>query len=263
MFYNPLSKEVIDYVGGQEDLKKKVIRAIGDPHQRIKEDRLRMIRAIRLACRFGFTIDLSTSAAIRAHAKELFPAVAIERIYQEFTKANQFHALAPMLKSLYEHELLGPIFPGLSNPDFAPLFLYPPNTPTIAYIASIVPSLGTLKLSKEETEFAAFYLNARAIHPREPIQWARLYADPRWPLVFPLLIAHGASSSEHETRQKELSFPIAVLKSGRPLVNAADLLARDLPPSPLIGQLLQQAEELMANERLYTKEALLSRLFQK
>lgn len=80
MFYDPIEQKVLDFVEGIADLEAKIIRAIGDPHERIREDRLRMIRAARLACRFHFTIEENTKAAIRAHAKELFPAVAIERI---------------------------------------------------------------------------------------------------------------------------------------------------------------------------------------
>ena len=57
MFLDPLTNETLDYVGGKEDLKERVIRAIGNPHDRFREDRLRMIRAIRYAAKFEFSID--------------------------------------------------------------------------------------------------------------------------------------------------------------------------------------------------------------
>jgi poly(A) polymerase len=82
MFFDPLSEKVMDYVGGEEDLKKKIIRAIGNPHERIKEDRLRMLRAIRLSSKFDFEIEEKTKKAILAHSNELTPFVAIERFYQ-------------------------------------------------------------------------------------------------------------------------------------------------------------------------------------
>ncbi|HSX13482.1 MAG TPA: CCA tRNA nucleotidyltransferase, partial [Chlamydiales bacterium] len=110
MFYDPLQNQILDYVEGQADLKKKIIRAIGNPHERIKEDRLRMIRAIRLACRFNFTIEPQTQEAIRFHAKEIFPAVAIERIYQELTKGHDFKKLPEMLLELHSFGLLETIF---------------------------------------------------------------------------------------------------------------------------------------------------------
>src|SRR5262249_17942 len=70
MFLDPDSGTVLDVVGGQADLAAGVVRAIGDPVARLGEDRLRMLRAIRLAARLGFTIEPATMAAIRAHAAE-------------------------------------------------------------------------------------------------------------------------------------------------------------------------------------------------
>ncbi len=75
MFYDPLTEIIYDFVGGKEDLKRKVIRAIGNPHARFAEDRLRMIRAVRFAARLGFEIESETAKAIEEHAHHLFPAV--------------------------------------------------------------------------------------------------------------------------------------------------------------------------------------------
>src|SRR2546425_2032833 len=63
--------EVLDYVGGQADLRAKVIRAIGDPDRRFTEDKLRMLRAVRFAARFGFEIESDTLRAIRRHVEEI------------------------------------------------------------------------------------------------------------------------------------------------------------------------------------------------
>ena len=86
MFYDPIKKEVLDYVEGQVDLKKKVIRAIGDPVTRFTEDRLRMIRACRFAARLNYQIEPKTKEAIISKAHELFPSVSIERVYQEISE---------------------------------------------------------------------------------------------------------------------------------------------------------------------------------
>lgn len=82
LFYDPIDERVIDFVGGQEDLKKGVIRAIGDADQRIAEDKLRMLRAIRFATIFGFTIDEACWNAIRRHAAEI-TQVSVERVTAE------------------------------------------------------------------------------------------------------------------------------------------------------------------------------------
>lgn len=85
LFEDPLTGKVIDYVNGQHDLSGKVIKAIGDPHKRILEDRLRMLRAVRFAARFEFTIDEDTSDAIRSAASDL-TGVSRERIGQELKR---------------------------------------------------------------------------------------------------------------------------------------------------------------------------------
>jgi poly(A) polymerase len=72
MFLDPETGQVVDYVGGQEDLARRVIQAIGDPCLRFLEDHLRMLRAVRLAAELGFDIDPATAAA----AKELAPKIA-------------------------------------------------------------------------------------------------------------------------------------------------------------------------------------------
>jgi tRNA nucleotidyltransferase/poly(A) polymerase len=82
MLYDPLADRVLDYVGGQADLKDGVIRAIGDPRQRFKEDKLRMLRAVRFAARFNFPLESATHAAIAEMADQI-NAVSAERIAQE------------------------------------------------------------------------------------------------------------------------------------------------------------------------------------
>lgn len=85
MFLDPVADRVIDYVGGREDLERRVLRAIGDPRARFREDKLRLLRAVRMAARFRLAIDPATEAAIRAMAREVV-AVSAERIAQELRR---------------------------------------------------------------------------------------------------------------------------------------------------------------------------------
>ena len=85
MFYDPVTDAVFDYVGGQADLKKKVIRTIGDPHDRFCEDRLRMLRAIRFACRYHWPIEEKTREAIEKLSASI-EFISLERIRDEFGK---------------------------------------------------------------------------------------------------------------------------------------------------------------------------------
>ncbi|MCZ6834771.1 MAG: CCA tRNA nucleotidyltransferase [Planctomycetota bacterium] len=86
IFENPANdNEIIDFVGGREDLQNRIIRAIGDPHARLREDRLRMLRAVRFASRYEFELEEETAQAIREGAGEL-EGVSRERIGQEVKK---------------------------------------------------------------------------------------------------------------------------------------------------------------------------------
>ena len=85
MMLDPLTNEVLDYVGGREDLAAKIIRTIGDPERRFSEDKLRMLRAIRFAARFGYQIDAETMTAIQHQAHEI-QVVSRERVRDELTK---------------------------------------------------------------------------------------------------------------------------------------------------------------------------------
>lgn len=85
LFYDPLKHQVIDYVGGQEDLSKRVIRCIGNPSQRFEEDKLRLLRAIRFATRLQFKIDPATWEEVKKRASQI-SSVSKERIREELDK---------------------------------------------------------------------------------------------------------------------------------------------------------------------------------
>jgi poly(A) polymerase len=85
LLLDPDTREVLDYVGGREDLKQGIIRAIGPAHLRFAEDKLRMLRAVRFAARFGYSIEAQTFAAIRELAPHIHQ-VSHERVRDEILK---------------------------------------------------------------------------------------------------------------------------------------------------------------------------------
>jgi len=85
MFYDPVADAVFDYVGGQADLRRKVIRTIGNPHARFSEDRLRMLRAIRFACRYHWPIEEKTREVIGTLSASI-AFISLERVRDEFVK---------------------------------------------------------------------------------------------------------------------------------------------------------------------------------
>ena len=84
LFYDPKTSRILDTVGGVLDLKARLVRAIGAPSARFKEDALRLLRAVRFTTRFEFTLDPATRNAIRERAR-LIQKISPERIREEFT----------------------------------------------------------------------------------------------------------------------------------------------------------------------------------
>lgn len=85
MFYNPIEQKVLDYVGGEADLANRLIRAIGSPYERMKEDKLRVLRAVRFTSILDYQLDPKTADAIRSLAGNIVQ-VSAERIAQELRK---------------------------------------------------------------------------------------------------------------------------------------------------------------------------------
>ena len=85
ILHDPVSNARLDYVGGMDDLDRRLIKSVGDPQARFSEDRLRMLRAVRLAASLGFEIESNTLEAIRRHASSIAP-VAAERVRDELSR---------------------------------------------------------------------------------------------------------------------------------------------------------------------------------
>lgn len=286
MFYDPLKEEVLDYVDGKADLEAKIIRAIGDPHQRIKEDRLRMLRAIRLSCRFHFTIEPKTEKAIKAHAKELFPAVAIERIYQEFKKGHGVGILRKMLIHLHEYHLLETIFPPLKGVSLKeitkrlePLKKYPIKAPVIAYLLPLFPESALqeqielcqkLKLSRLDQQFVSFLFHVKELvhldRPVERIEWAYVYANSFASISLQILSCHLESRrqlaflKEHEEAIATLHKWIERIKTQDPLVKSEHLKKHGIEPGVRMGKILKEAERVAINEDIEDPEIILAML---
>lgn len=110
MFYDPVASRVIDYVGGEDDVKKRVIRFIGDPKERIEEDHLRLVRAIRFKATLGFQYDSQTFDAIRGNAKKII-GVSLERLRDELNKILSCKLRHQALIELSESKILEYLLP--------------------------------------------------------------------------------------------------------------------------------------------------------
>ncbi len=140
LFYDPQTFQVIDYVGGLADLQARVIRTVSDPEVRMREDPVRMIRAVRFAAKLGFAVEPATRAAIRTHREDLLKSSTprlIEEIFRTFCAAPPAKALILM----EELGLLDVVLPDLSKHLRAggiPL----PQSATVRNLAALEQAMG-------------------------------------------------------------------------------------------------------------------------
>jgi poly(A) polymerase len=142
MFFDPVKNELIDHVGGQEDLRARVLRAIGTPEVRFKEDKLRMLRAVRIATRFDLTVEKATADAIRKMAGQI-TVVSAERIAKEIRQFLVHPRRAQGVQLLDDLGLVEPILPELVPMKGLPQG--PPSAPTgdlWNHVLSVLENLG-------------------------------------------------------------------------------------------------------------------------
>lgn len=113
LFYDPVAEQVHDWVGGEADLRQRLIRAIGDPQERFAEDHLRLLRAVRFAAQLGFEIEPHTFAAVQTNAAKI-GRVSAERVRDELLKLFQPPHAARGLDLLRDSGLLREILPEMA-----------------------------------------------------------------------------------------------------------------------------------------------------
>lgn len=117
LFADPISGRLWDFVGGEADLRAKVLRAIGNPEERFAEDKLRIMRAVRMAARFELTVDPATFAAVKAMAGQI-RVVSAERIAEELRKILTHPTAGRGVELLRESGLFAVLFPEVSHTPF-------------------------------------------------------------------------------------------------------------------------------------------------
>ncbi len=126
LFYDPVREQLHDWVGGEADLRGRLLRTIGQPQDRFAEDHLRLLRAVRLAAQLGFDIEPGTFAAIQSLGSRIH-GVSAERIRDELVKLFKAPHASRGLRLLHDSGLLQEILPELAatvtcaqSPDFHP-----------------------------------------------------------------------------------------------------------------------------------------------
>jgi len=113
MFYDPVEGKVLDFVGGQADLEAGIVRAIGDAHARMQEDKLRLLRAVRFTAVLDFRLDPGTADAVKAMSSQL-SVVSVERIAQELRKMLLHRNRRRAIELCLETGLMDVVLPGWS-----------------------------------------------------------------------------------------------------------------------------------------------------
>lgn len=284
MFFDPITEQIFDFVGGLADLKLGIVRSIGNAYDRFVEDRLRMVRAVRFATRFGFIIEEQTRHAIVANAYSLFPAVAIERIWQELTKMAVGPQFEGAIIDLHQLGLLQEIFPELASVHLHEIRRrvksyanFPENCPAILYIAELFPAAGLpellevcrrLKGPTSNDKLITLLMEGRKLS-EEPLAeflalWAHYYAQPLHEICLQVIAArYGVQERQefivqHARRYLLLKPHIERITAKRPLVTAAMLQRRGISPGPLMGSLIKKAETIAIEKDLHDASQILA-----
>jgi poly(A) polymerase len=286
MFYDPVAERVYDYVGGERDMAAGILRAIGNPADRMTEDKLRMLRAVRFTATLGFQLDPVTAGAVRAQAREIC-VVSAERIAQELRKmlVDQHRSRAMVLAR--ELRLLTEIIP-----DLAPVLetgetgkdsaewtrtlsrLQLLNEPSFelamaALLLSLPDPSSTakqickrLRMSNDEIETIGWLLEHTAdvmvSKSKSLAQLKRLLVHPSASDLIELarvdmLSRDGDLSPVMHCAEFLRQTPTAVLDPP-PLVTGNSLIALGLRPGKLFKQILETVRDAQLNEEITTEE---------
>ncbi len=283
MFYDPVDQQVIDYVGGQKDLSRGLIRAIGDADARIGEDKLRMLRAIRFAARFGFAIEAATEAAIARHAPEL-SIVSGERMTAEMQKTFEAMGREMAIRTWGETGLMQVLLPAVAahwpancQRVSALLRAVDPQPWTAALGLCLLPFIEQpasgaplheilddlklrLKFSNEDLDQLKFALQSQSHLVQSPdLNWSQLQPLLVHPHVTTALQVLKARVACGEVEPRALDCVLSKLAQPAELLNPVPLIdgrilqELNLKPGPLFKELLSEVRRLQLDGQLVSQ----------
>jgi len=275
MFYDPLAEQVIDYVGGQADLAKRIIRTIGHPHERFGEDYLRMLRAIRFSTQLDFPIERKTFAAVRQNAARI-TNISGERIAIEL-EATLVHPNrqqgASMLLASGLAEAVFPELPsgggGRAVEVLGGLRKRVDGALALAAFFSACPAemalaqCRILKPSRNRTKHLGFLLNHRGRLLDDGMSLAslkKLLAKPYFWDLYELERATQKADGDQQALaslarlRRRVQALRGVNVKPRPLLNGHDLIRLGAAGGPEVGQLAEELYIAQLEEHLRTKK---------
>ena len=250
LFFDPLDNRLIDYVGGQKDLEAKILRAIGNPIDRFTEDKLRVLRAVRMATRFDLLIDPATLLAGKSIAPEI-GAVSVERIAEELRKLLSHPKRSRGVSLLEEFGLVEPILPELKETLHSAIIArLPAGAEFPLAFASLLLPLNhketrkvclRLKLSNDELRRVVWLVEHReALIDSAEMPRSRLFPFLSHPFVrdlIHLLRAQGFDKSAEDCERIICETTMEILDPV-PLVTGDDLIATGWKSGPEFKRIL-------------------------
>jgi len=275
MFYDPIAEEVIDYVGGQEDLARKLVRTIGSPDRRFAEDYLRMMRAVRFAVRLDFAIDDATAAAIAKHANKI-STISGERICDELSKMLSEKSAQLAIETLHRvglaQEVLGELFADEDRWDRAVqrVGAVESRGDLILTIAALLCELKPKTISKiirrwgasNDLKNALRWISSNLARWPEacdmPLcEFKRLLAGEHFQRLLILWrFEEQLASASEKTCERIATRANAVppdLIAPKPMVSGADLIEMGLSEGPLLGRIASAIYDAQLNEEFATR----------
>ena len=266
MFYDPLADEVIDYVGGKADLKKGIIRTIGQPSRRFGEDYLRMLRAVRFAVRFDFKIEKQTTAAIRKLCSNIVK-ISGERVCDELARMlvgpNPVKAMRLLEKLGLAREILPEFFADGDEPwqraveriekisqldEIGMIGAMLCEMP-VSEEQKIIRRWGASNLWRKTAEFMIVNRDSwRDVLDGRLATFKKLLANPAWRSLFELWRTREiieTSGNEKCCRISAAANDIDPAQiSPRPLVSGSDLGKKGITPGREMGAILSELYDL-------------------
>lgn len=280
LLMDPETHEVIDLVGGQQDIRARRIRAVGHPEDRFREDRLRMLRAVRFATRFDFEIEAETAEAIRAQA-EFLREVSAERVLAELEGIFESEHPDRGLRRLDDLGLGPAALPFLPDDEAVRRATYDaverarlPEQPRserspLAFALLFgdadperaEEALRRLKAPRKPMKTVTELLRARPVLQRpdaeRPAALARLAVDgsPERVLAYARGRGFDAAADRIEAYRRDRE---ADPLPPRPVVGGADLASRGLPPGPRFKELLREVDDRVLERRIRDRDEALA-----
>ena len=254
LVYDPCAQELRDHIGGLQDLEQRCIRMVGNPHHRLADDRLRVLRGLRFAARFGAEIEASTWEAMQAVNCD---GLSRERIWQEWDKAcadvdlSRWHHLLVASNKLIDYCRYFSV-PEYMNWDVLAQTKVEQTQVVLWHAYAAQQDIDMMQtflhkepISKERRQQLLFlydYASIAAIDALEQSQRLQLWHHPNIDLVWISFSCRQICEQRVIDWHKEYEVESVIDRS--PLITAKELLALGEMPGPGLGQLLAQIQDL-------------------